>query len=843
MRRTFYYSLLLLAVLLLPGMFAMAQLPVCIGGGTGYVYVHASGTGNIYNWDPTQPVSPTNPSLNTISTGTAGNGLSVGNNLNSPTGPSPTFYTIINNNFHYYNGTAWVNTGHSTGNTAAVNIGAGGNYIYNLVGGTGQVYKYDGTGNATLLMTVPGFNGGGPYDLVADCAGNFYILKCVAPAWLRKYDPMGTLLQEWSVTGSASTGAGGGFAIVDNVLYIHNGTLYAGPIGATSINVSVVPSAGFPSPGDFANCPIGGNYVSVVDTAYNCSSAGSEIVSTGNAPYTYDVISGSATVTGNGPTFHAVADVPSTVVVYGQSSSLCSVGGLSVDTYFVVPAPTITIAETDTLFGCGFYSDTLHMEMDNTQTWIPYNISWAPSSHISWGATTSSPVIHPDQNMYFTVTVKTPADRGNCTITDSVLVSVVDKSVMADFDFEIKYGCDADSVIFDNTSFQSDALKWDLDDGSPYYTASHLDHRYAQQGLYQVTLYASNDYCRDTAIKVIDTRHTVKADFNALDTVIACDGREIPFTNTSTATFSPFQSLWNFGDGNTTTAPSPRHTYANPGTYHVTLSVTDSIGCMDSLRKTVIIDTLPHLELLLDKHALCTGEPLGLVAKYTESGLTNVQWSFGDGSPATDTKRPQHTYENPGTYWISLLVEYRACSELSAIDSVVVYGFPKVNLGPDTTLCPGSMALTLQNLANGADGQQLSYLWNTGSKEPSIKVTEPGIYSLRVSNAHDCATEDVIEIQKDCYIDIPNTFTPNGDGVNDYFYPRQLLSKGVTAFEMKVYSRWGQLVFASNVLMGRGWDGRFNGVDQPEGTYIYVIDVVMKDGRQEQYKGNVTLLR
>ena len=160
---------------------SLAQLPTCTGTSAGLIY-DQSGTG-IYNFDPTQAMSSTNPSLNTITGPFNMGGLAVSDNLNA-TSPSPTFYTIVNNFIYYYNGTTWVNTGNSAGNGSAVNLGAGGGYLYNLVGFTGQVYTYNGSGSATLLTTITGFNGGGPYDISADCAGNFYILNTTPPQWL-----------------------------------------------------------------------------------------------------------------------------------------------------------------------------------------------------------------------------------------------------------------------------------------------------------------------------------------------------------------------------------------------------------------------------------------------------------------------------------------------------------------------------------------------------------------------------------------------------------------------------------------------------------------------------------
>lgn len=66
-------------------------------------------------------------------------------------------------------------------------------------------------------------------------------------------------------------------------------------------------------------------------------------------------------------------------------------------------------------------------------------------------------------------------------------------------------------------------------------------------------------------------------------------------------------------------------------------------------------------------------------------------------------------------------------------------------------------------------------------------------------------------------MNVPSVFTPNGDGLNDYFFPRQFLAKGLTSFRMEIYNRWGQLIFETTNLEESGWDGRLNNTEQPVG--------------------------
>lgn len=228
--------------------YTFAQAPNCAAG---LIYSQAGTT--IQNYDPSLPLSGSNPINNTITLPPTPGGLAVCANINGGT-PSPTFYTTVGGNYYWWNGLGWTNTGHSTGNPSAVNIGGGGGFIYNLVGGTGQVYVYNGSGPGTLLVTLGGFGGGGPYDLVVDNSGNFYILKTTAPQSLTVYSPSGVILCSYNLTGFPISSAGGGFAIIGNKIYVHNSSYYVGTLSGSSISFTTSPSP-VASPSDFGSCP------------------------------------------------------------------------------------------------------------------------------------------------------------------------------------------------------------------------------------------------------------------------------------------------------------------------------------------------------------------------------------------------------------------------------------------------------------------------------------------------------------------------------------------------------------------------------------------------------------
>lgn len=238
--------------------YAVAQLPVC-----DVVYGRYL-TDQIAEYNPTLPISSGNPSINSIKLPIGSSGLALGPVLGSGS-TVKTFYSIdlSTANYIYYNATSssWANTGHKAG-SGAVNIASGGGYIYNLEGPTGKVYQYDGTGNATLLTTVTGFSGALPYDLIADCEGNWYVFKQFGSGqFLRQYSASGVLLHSWVYANplGLSVKAGAGFAIIDDTLYTDNtlssgGSLATYSLGFDTVTLVSATSISLVMTNDFASC-------------------------------------------------------------------------------------------------------------------------------------------------------------------------------------------------------------------------------------------------------------------------------------------------------------------------------------------------------------------------------------------------------------------------------------------------------------------------------------------------------------------------------------------------------------------------------------------------------------
>ncbi len=212
-------------------------------------YLYYQGTTHLMAYDPSAPSSTSNPVSTGIPVLPGAAGITFMPSINGGT-LSPTFYVTKLSDYYYWDGQSWVNTGHSTGSTAA-NIGGCGGAIYNF-SPPNSIYVYFGTSSSTLLTTIPA---GPSYDIVTDCSCNFYILNAFDQT-LVKYNPLGIIVNTYSLVGLPQTNGLAGFAIIGNDVYYQGLTaFYKGVIGTgSSISFSTT-SIPILSVDDFASCP------------------------------------------------------------------------------------------------------------------------------------------------------------------------------------------------------------------------------------------------------------------------------------------------------------------------------------------------------------------------------------------------------------------------------------------------------------------------------------------------------------------------------------------------------------------------------------------------------------
>ncbi|HHG85279.1 MAG TPA: T9SS type B sorting domain-containing protein, partial [Bacteroidetes bacterium] len=200
-----------------------------------------------------------------------------------------------------------------------------------------------------------------------------------------------------------------------------------------------------------------------------------------------------------------------------------------------------------------------------------------------------------------------------------------------------------------------------------------------------------------------------------------------------------------------------------------------------------------------------------------------LEWSFGDGVVVWDTA-PSHAYSGNGNYTVQ--VRKPGCSEV--LDEQVLNLFA-LDLGPDLEICPGQDIILDASIA-----QASSYLWHDGLTTATHQVDKAGLLFVTATDARGCSASDTVKVNllTQDNVQIPNIFTPNGDGINDKFFVTGL---GDTAWHLQVFDRWGKLRL-SDTAYQNDWQG-----DQlPEGVYYYILKSRLTCGT---FIGHVTLMR
>jgi gliding motility-associated-like protein len=225
---------------------------------------------------------------------------------------------------------------------------------------------------------------------------------------------------------------------------------------------------------------------------------------------------------------------------------------------------------------------------------------------------------------------------------------------------------------------------------------------------------------------------------------------------------------------------------------------------------------------------LCPGDTLVLDA--TRDGASYL-WQDGSTSAT-------YSVTEPGTYVVQW--SHPVCTY--APDTIVVnyVNVPTGVLGADRDLCIGDSLLLEPDLPDGA-----TFSWSDGSSDPSRMITAPGVYTLNYAVQGCSVVDSILITTMDCAygVEMPNVFTPNGDGVNDVFRP--IVFQGVAGASFVVYNRWGQEVFRSTVPEA-GWNGRsLSGQPVPDGVYFWVLEHVpeQQPGTRVAQSGTVQLLR
>ena len=401
-----------------------------------------------------------------------------------------------------------------------------------------------------------------------------------------------------------------------------------------------------------------------------------------------------------------------------------------------------------------------------------------------------------------------------CTDTTSLIIQVI-PSPSSGIDINDTIQClKGNSFVFDNSFPGLIAFSWSLGDGTTS-TNKKIVHTYAAVGNYQIIHEAESTIgCKSKDTVYVSVKPNVTASFSGLPSQACENGPSIPlFPNTPNGQFTATSGSFN---GNNY-LPGPA------GSHNIKFVVPD-LFCPDSMSASITIVQRPQFSLGRDT-TLCDGASFDIFVGATGSLL----WE--DGS----TSNPRVLFDE-GKYWAK--VDNNGCSWTDTIN-VQEALTPQAQLPQDTFICKGSLLRLVQQWPDA------SITWSTGVVDTVIYISQPGVYTVTVSNACGTATDNMTLRVSDGFCDIfpPTAFTPNNDGRNDYF---EIIGRDIDPLSLQIFNRWGELVFDSERSGSFQWYGDANGEPCMEGLYTYMYRYEQKVGdrvRRSSYNNVVLLFR
>ncbi len=383
---------------------------------------------------------------------------------------------------------------------------------------------------------------------------------------------------------------------------------------------------------------------------------------------------------------------------------------------------------------------------------------------------------------------------------------------------------------------------------------------------YTLTVMDNNNTCKSsTIIPMYQNIFPPKVGISLSSTVIACNTASVVLTNTSSN-----QSPSNFPNTQIIQAylwegpppQNPEQLISNyvaiiPGTYTLTAKNLNN-GCIAS-GTTIIADNriypVVNNPSAPPPFILDCGSPTVAINANVTDPLANYAylWEVPISSTIGVATNSILTVNLIGTYKLQVTNSNNGCISYGTVN--VINGSLTANFDPDKISGFAPLTVNFNNTSTSVNSLSISTVWNFGngtssvtassSITPSSIYNQPGIYTVTIfSNKGLCqaVSKKTIVVDIPSKLEVPNVFTPNGDGSNDIFF---LSAANLTEITALIFDRWGNKVYELTSNTGNiAWDGKNqSGKDVAEGTYFYVITAKGKDDQAYNTKGNLSLYR
>lgn len=359
---------------------------------------------------------------------------------------------------------------------------------------------------------------------------------------------------------------------------------------------------------------------------------------------------------------------------------------------------------------------------------------------------------------------------------------------------------------------------------------------------YTVTGTSTATSCSNTANVTVTVNTNLVVNISPASPMV-CDGDDIILTASTTGSGVDYE--WSTGDLTATITQTPLTTT------NYTVSGTDATGCTGSASTTVTVSPIPDVSFSGNPLAGCVPVTVQFQGISTAS-ISSWDWQFGDGQTST-SQNPNHTYLTSGLYNVTLGVTSNdGCPNSVTINNYIdVASYPDASFVANPTIAgEDNPYIQFIDQSSGAN----TWWWdfgepgtgdNSSMQNPSYTYQSTGTFTvtLIVKNSNGCtdSTSATVQIKPTFTFYLPNSFSPNRDELNDMFIPFGI-GWDVNTFQMRIYDRWGKLVFITHDV-NKGWDGNMpDGSEAIPGVYAVRVWVNASDGTKNYFYDTVVLI-
>jgi trimeric autotransporter adhesin len=331
-----------------------------------------------------------------------------------------------------------------------------------------------------------------------------------------------------------------------------------------------------------------------------------------------------------------------------------------------------------------------------------------------------------------------------------------------------------------------------------------------------------------------------------------CIGDVAKFSGSGGAGVTITQWNWNLGDGSNSTIQNPTRQYAAPGNYDVNLKLVTPDGCVGDTTKKVAVNARPVVDVVKDSLAACSGSPVIFKVKEPATGIT-YNWYDAATGGALIGSGDSFTATISGTvanYYLEAVSAGCASTVRKKVTAVLLPNLDKPVVVVDSAGV--NMVRFKWSAVANASGYEISTdggaTWSAPSSGATgLTHTVSGLLPLQsvtliVRTKGGCQDVQSVAVTGKALVDqvfVPNSFSPNGDGLNDVL---QVYGYVVKEMQFQVFNQWGQKIHESRDQK-RAWDGSHKGKLQPSGVYLYVCKLILNDGSVITKKGAINLVR